>query len=475
MLGTLIKAQFLENIFGIKFIITFLVCVVLVVATTLTGIARYEAQLEEKKDIDKLNRESVKIAESWRDVGRTGVKIVKDTTWLGVFSTGLEESVGRTATVKDGDFPRMEDSIYSTAPIFAVFGDLDLTFIIKIVISLFAILFTYDLISGEKERGTLGLCLSNSVPRNTFILGKSIGAFLSMLLPLLIPLLISLILILGFADVSFRADDWTRLSIMILGYILYLLAFFSLGIFVSSITKHSAISFLVLLFIWVFFVLVVPKGAMMISEQFHDVPELNEIRAKQSDNHRELRQKIRDNTFEEFNQKYGNTIKERSQMWGLMRPIFGKWRTTLEPEYNERNENLINSFKNSQAQMTSLAMNISRISPASAVTYIGMNMSGTGYDEQEQFLNELTSHRERLTKFFAETDQAAGTPYHRGWGSPTSEDVELDVNIMPRFESSSLSFSEALLLALPDLLMLALVSIIFYALGFVLFLRYDVR
>jgi hypothetical protein len=51
----------------------------------------------------------------------------------------------------------------------------DLMFIVKIVLSLFAILFTYDTIVGEKEKGTLKLALSNDVPRDRLILGKAIG------------------------------------------------------------------------------------------------------------------------------------------------------------------------------------------------------------------------------------------------------------------------------------------------------------
>jgi ABC-type transport system involved in multi-copper enzyme maturation permease subunit len=477
MLGTLIKTQFLDNIFGIKFIVTFIVCAALVIATTITGLGRYEGQIRENRDVDRMNRQTVKLADNWHSVARTGIKVVKNATWLGVFSTGLEESVGRTATVKEGDFPYMEDSIYSTAPIFAVFGDLDLTFIIKIVISLFAILFTYDIISGEKERGTLRLCLSNSVPRNTFILGKSIGSFLSLLLPLIIPLLISLILIMIFGDITFSGEDWIRLGAVVVGYILYLLAFFSLGIFVSSVTRHSAVSFLILLFLWVLLVLVVPKGAMMVAEQIHEVPDLNEVRAMQSDNQRKLWEEVRDNAFNEFMTKYGNTAQEGPQRWQLMRPLFTKWRTELEPVYDAINEKLITDFKRRQAEMTATAMNLSRVSPASAVTYIGMNISGTGYVEQENFLDKLTSYRERLTLFFENADEQqgrSGGPHGFGAG-PRTQDISLDYNTIPGFEPTNLGFSEALVLTFPDLLTMALISIIFYALGFVLFLRYDVR
>ena len=216
MLGPIIKTQILENLFGIKFIVTMVICLLLVLGVTMTGIARYENQLAADQNIKNINKANLEEAESWRDVGEDGIKVIKQATPLSIFSTGLDESVGRTATVHEWDFPHMEDSIYSTTPIFAVFGDLDLTFIIKIVISLFAILFTYDLISGEKERGTLKLCLSNSVPRNTYILGKSIGSFISLILALFLPLILGLLLILTFGDVNLGGEEWARIVIIIL-------------------------------------------------------------------------------------------------------------------------------------------------------------------------------------------------------------------------------------------------------------------
>ena len=132
------------------------------------------------------------------------------------------------------------------------------------------------------------------------------------------------------------------------------------------------------------------------------------------------------------------------------------------------------SFKQQQANLTNLAMSISRVSPASAVTYIGMNLSGTGFDEQENFLGMLTDYRERF-KQFIEEEEAREERQTRGPMSHASEQGQLDFSLLPEFHYEHLNVSESLALALPDLLMLTVLSIIFYALGFVFFLRYDVR
>ena len=55
--------------------------------------------------------------------------------------------------------------------------------------SLLAVLFAFDAICGEKERGTLKVMLSNAVPRDLIILSKGIGGYLCLIVPFLVALL----------------------------------------------------------------------------------------------------------------------------------------------------------------------------------------------------------------------------------------------------------------------------------------------
>jgi ABC-type transport system involved in multi-copper enzyme maturation permease subunit len=474
MFGNLVKSQLLENLYGVKFIITFIVCFILVIAGTLSGISKYEAQIQDQTDIISINEKALKEEGNWWGVAREGQKVVKPATPLTIFASGLEESVGRTSTVREGDFPQMEDSIYSTAPIFAVFGDLDLTFIIKLVISLFAILFTYDLISGEKERGTLKLCLANSVPRNTFILGKSLGSFISMLIPLVIPMAFAMLIMLLMGNVSFTGDHWARILWIVIGYTLYMLAFFSIGLFVSTVTKSSSVSFLILLFFWVLIVLIVPKGAMFVADLTYPIPSINETRSEQQKLRDDFNREVWQAASEEFNKQ--NAGGERN--WSLMRSIRNQVRDELEPNYIKENAKLIEGFQLKQHNLTQLAINLSRISPASAVTYIGMNMAGTGYADQENFLDQLTRHRVSFTNYIEEmqaAEAAAAGPGGGRHGPMPSDTGALDITKMPKLDYKRMSVSKSVELILPDILTLALISILFYLLAFVMFLRYDVR
>ena len=60
---------------------------------------------------------------------------------------------------------------------------IDWGFVTAVLLSFMGILFTFDAISGEQERGTLRLMLANSISRNTVICGKFLGAFFSISIP----------------------------------------------------------------------------------------------------------------------------------------------------------------------------------------------------------------------------------------------------------------------------------------------------
>ena len=202
MLRDIIKKEILDNITSPKFVFTFLLCTILILLSVYTGVSNYRAEKKEYTAALALNKKNMEAQPNYQSLAGIGIKISKPPQVLGTVVNGIEEAVGRVAPVNIAADPNLIDSKYSSNPVFAVFGALDLMFIVKIVLSLFAILFTYDAIVGEKEKGTLKLALSNDVPRDRLILGKAIGGYISLLLPLLVPLLLSLLVLLIMPDIS---------------------------------------------------------------------------------------------------------------------------------------------------------------------------------------------------------------------------------------------------------------------------------
>ena len=103
---------------------------------------------------------------------------------------------------------------------------------------------------------------SNPVPRFHFVLAKVIGSWLGLIIPILIPVLIAMLMLVLYR-IPFTAFHWTAFFSFLGISLVYFTFFIILGVFVSTITKKSVISFLVLLVVWVFFVLIFPRVGVM--------------------------------------------------------------------------------------------------------------------------------------------------------------------------------------------------------------------
>ncbi len=125
----------------------------------------------------------------------------------------------------------------------------DWVFIIGVLLSLMALLFTFDAFIGEKERGTLKLVMAQSLPRHTLLLGKFLGAMLALAIVLSIAIIVNLLIVLALSKVNLGLVEAGRLVGIVGLSLLYLACFVGLGLWVSirsSTTRSSLVGVLLL-------------------------------------------------------------------------------------------------------------------------------------------------------------------------------------------------------------------------------------
>ena len=91
------------------------------------------------------------------------------------------------------------------------------------------------------------------------LLGKFLGAFLSILIPFSIAVLMNLLVLSTSRSVHLTAGEWERLGIIFLIALLYTSIFLALGLLVSARVHRSAVSLVILLLAWVTFVVFMPS------------------------------------------------------------------------------------------------------------------------------------------------------------------------------------------------------------------------
>ncbi|MEK6757010.1 MAG: ABC transporter permease, partial [Bacteroidota bacterium] len=261
MLKILIEKDLRDIIYSTKFAITFGACAVLLLLSFYVGIRNYQESLREYEAALTADATNISSLTDWRQVQH---KVFRKPQPLQVLVNGVTNDVGRTTEMRAQGELSLINSRFSVDPLFAVFRFLDLNFVVIIVFSLFAILFGYDAINGEKEMGTLKLVFANKVSRADFILSKLLGSFLALSVPLLVPLLIGCLMLLGFG-VPLSEQEWIRLAFVMVGGMLCFGVFLTLSIMISALVMRSSVSFLLSLVVWIFSVLIVPKGSVLLA------------------------------------------------------------------------------------------------------------------------------------------------------------------------------------------------------------------
>jgi ABC-type transport system involved in multi-copper enzyme maturation permease subunit len=468
MLRDIIKKEIQDTIMSPRFVFTFLLCTILILLAVYTGINNYQAELKEHSAAIALNKKNLESQQAYAQLAGLGTKVNRKPQVLSTIVSGIWEAVGRVASVNIAYDPSMTESKYSSNPIFAVFGPLDLSFIVKIVLSLFAILFTYDAIVGEKERGTLKLALSNRVPRDRLILGKAIGGFVSLLIPLVIPMVIGLLLLMVFPNISLVSEDWVRIALIFMTFLLYLSVFFTLGLFVSARTSRSSTSFLLLLFIWVTFVTVIPKAAVMIASQVKPIPSVHEITAQKDAYLQEIQKEAFTEQSRYFKENPRPEDPEERKRWEKeVQEWAEEFRGELTSKIDEKNAAIERDYQTKMNQQQGLAENLSRVSPASALMFSSMSLARTGVNEHDRFLSSVRAYKPIFTQWV---------------NAKMKEDqfdnigkTKLDLSDMPQHEFIPEGLADSFKRVLPDIILMIFLIILFFVGAYVSFLRYDVR
>jgi ABC-type transport system involved in multi-copper enzyme maturation permease subunit len=146
------------------------------------------------------------------------------------------------------------------------FGNIDFIFIIKVIISLLVIFFAYDLVSGEKEHGTLRLSLSNSLPRWKLMFGKTLSGLGVIMIFLTVSILTAALMVALNQNVRFSEGDWLRVLLIYGISLIYLAVFFTLSAMISIIADSAAVSLIILVQLWVMITLVIPGAGALAAQ-----------------------------------------------------------------------------------------------------------------------------------------------------------------------------------------------------------------
>ena len=349
---------------------------------------------------------------------------------------------------------------------------IDWVFVITYLLSFISLLFTFDALSGERERGTLRLCLANSISRPALLMGKFLGSFITVLIAFYVAVLFNLAIISTESWTQLGGADWGRMGLILLIASCYAGIFIAIGLIVSAVTRESRLSLVVLLLIWVTVVVFMPSTLGTFSAKW--MPPVQ--------THHQF-QMAKSTAFDQISSDFLNKrekLKERRQSAETSQEEVAEVDAAeleIQQEFvnkdMEMREQLSRQHLAAQSAQVLHARQLTRCSPAAIVQYALESMAGTGFHRHLQFLEYCRLYIQQFRNFIVEMDRADSESLHFVGVRKGMSEKSVPPEAIPVF-ADKLTFQNTFNSAILDILLLVLLLSVSLSGAFLVFLRSEV-
>jgi ABC-type transport system involved in multi-copper enzyme maturation permease subunit len=504
MIWHIAKKDFLLNIISARFIVGFLLCLILVPFTIRVSIDEYKSQLRiyavDKERADK----------EWKDIkvySNLKPQIIKYPEPLSIFCKGISQNVGNKVKIYLQEYPLFPTGHASTRdnPLLNAFFSLDFITILIIILSLLAMVFSYDLITREQEDGTLKLVFTNQNSRISFLVGKVTGILISLLPILVFCFLLSALLIVISPDIKLQFTDWIRVAILFVFSILYLLVFILMGTLISAMVKHSSTAIVLSMLCWIWFVFLWPVSGSYLSKSLVKTELYDNVRNSLNDLDKEYWKKEGeqwDGIQKRLNMKgtswwnatggedgYFETTGSPSETMKF-HLLLNTWKEPVRLSYADRKWAIQKKYLDGLIRQQRVEQNLSWLSPSEIFGQASSCLCRSSEKDFLGYMDKVRRYREAIVSYLKErklfeayiyfTPQDPATfvstdDYVKGNFKVPDHFNTLDLKDVPQFADQPAGLSESLKDALSGIAVFIVISVLLLLCSILVFNRYQLR
>ncbi|MBN7811833.1 DUF3526 domain-containing protein [Algoriphagus sp. H41] len=152
------------------------------------------------------------------------------------------------------------------------FGEISAGMILQILVPLLIFFWGYDLITKDRENGTLKILFAQGVQGLELIWGRVAGLFLASLSLVGLPLVLGLGLLFFQPENELLGQSLIQYLVLALAYLGYFLILALVSVLVSAKSQSSKSSLTTLIGFWLLFTLVIPKVSQVLGQSFFPNP-----------------------------------------------------------------------------------------------------------------------------------------------------------------------------------------------------------
>ena len=279
-------------------------------------------------------------------------------------------------------------------------GRFDLSFVVIYLLPLLLIVLSYNLLSSEREQGTLALTLTQPISTRSLLLAKLLPRAVAVLL------VFSLLVALAFlANGELSSERVVRAGLWLVSAVAYAGFWVALIAAVNALGRTSETNAVLLACFWLLFVVVVPAVLNVVLQTAVPSPSrlayVSEMRAATADAARASSDLLA-NYYEDHPELAAEDMQS-----GFLPAFFAQQR-----EIERRVTPILAEFEQSLAQQQRFVRVSSLLSPAVLVQEVFNQIAGTGLNRQSRFVDSartyLTAWHEQLSaKVFTDAELEA--------------------------------------------------------------------
>jgi len=310
-----------------------------------------------------------------------------------VFSIGQADILPIDAGVTISTLQRtVADKSGFENPLSFLAGRFDLSFVIVYLLPLFVLAMSFNLLSSERENGTLQLLLSNPLKLKTLLTAKVTAQFI---LILGIVLIVSLVGVLMTANTSAN-DFWSRSLLWILLITAYTAFWFSLAVFINSFSFLSATNAVISSATWLILVLILPSLLNVAISMIYPIPPRSEIISAERAVNLDMRKegsKLLAEHYQDHPELMPKGEKPDLNDFGLAFVY-------IQQRKKEKVQEVENRFNKQLGKQQNLVLNLRFLSP-SIITQEALNdIAGTGLERYAHFRGQVKNFDKEWTDYF---------------------------------------------------------------------------
>ena len=477
MLWHILKRELFDHINSLRFALTTFIMIALMVTNAIVHLQKYADQIQEYSknvtvSINKLKAQT----RLYTLVQRGPGELYKRPSALSFIANGGDAFLPKLVIDDDSwtasdvksiatvGYPETKQKSKNLRPPGV---PLDWVFIITYLFSFIPILFSFDALSGEREHGTLRLCLANPISRSLIVVSKFLGILIALVLPFTFAFLLNIAILSTSPWIQFAPADWARLALVFLIVCCYACIFIAVGLMVSARLERR-MSLVVLLLIWVIVVVFMPLTLGTLAVKWSTpIQTVHQFRA--------TKREFINNTRTENSRKWSQMKQHINQNIAQKDELLSLLRFKMEWVNFDRNirEALNREYLMAQIKQVQQARFVCRLSPAATVQYTLESMAATGLNRHRQFVENVQLYTKRFRQFIVEIDSTDAESLHLIGIPEGMSNKPITAEQIPIFEDK-LTFRDSFNSALVDMSLLVLFAGVFLSGACLFFLRADV-